>query len=75
MQLELDLFRGEPWKGLSPRALTRGYLGVIFKARAVESASDFVDPLQLDLFPRRRQRLKYKSRTAPTLLPLPYLEV
>ena len=71
VQLELDLFPGEPWQGHSPRALTRGALGLIFKAQAVKSASAVFDVTQLDFFPRRRQRLKRKSRTAPTLLPLP----
>ena len=46
-QLELDLFPGQPWRGCSPRALTRGRLGVIFKAQDVKSVSDFVDPAQL----------------------------
>jgi len=72
-QLEMTLFPGEPWEGRSPRGLTRVGLGLIFKALAVESASDYVDPLQLDLFPRRRQRTIYSgSAGAPTLLPLPF---
>ncbi len=73
-QLSLRLFPGEPWEGRSPRGLTRVGLGLILKAQAVKSASDFRDPLQLDLFPRRRQRTSYQSRTAPLLLPLPWLE-
>jgi len=70
-QLELELFPGEPWSGRSPRVLTRGHLGFIFTARA-EGARVILDPLQLDLFPRRRQRLKFRARSAPTLLPLPF---
>jgi len=50
---QLDLWQGEldalPWQGRSPRVLTRGHLGLIFKARAVKSVSEFVDPLQLEL--------------------------
>ena len=75
-QLELDQadpwFQRVPWQGQAPRGLTRVGLGLIFTAGAVESASDFVDPLQLDLFPRRRERISYQSRTAPSLLPLPF---
>ena len=70
VQLELDLWPGEAWSGKSPRALTRVGLGLIFTARA-EGSRVILDPTQLDLFPRRRQRLKQQSRTAPTLLPLP----
>jgi len=69
-QCELDLFPGEPWNGRSPRALTRVGLGLIFTAQA-DGARVILCPLTFDLFPRRRQRLKQQSRTAPTLLPLP----
>ena len=72
VQLELDLFPGEPWSGHSPRALTRGHLGVIFKPQGVGARVMTPDGCQLDFFPRWRQRLT--SRAAPTLLPLP-LEV
>ena len=70
-QLTLDLFPGQPWNGRSARALTRVGLGLIFTARADGARVTFVDSAQLLLFPRWRQRLSYKSRTAPTLLPLP----
>jgi len=76
-QLELDLFPGEPWNGRSPRVLTRVGLGLIFTARA-DGARVILDPRQLELFPRRRQRKAYRrpapSRTAPSLLPLPIQE-
>ena len=74
-QLELDLHPGQPWYGYSARGLTRVHLGLIFKARAVKSASDVFDATQYDVFPRWRERRGYKSRTAPTLLPLPTQEV
>ena len=70
-QLELGLFPGEPWSGKSPRALTRGRLGLIFRARADRARVMRPDPLQLELFPRRRQRLNLVGG-APTLLPLPF---
>ena len=70
VQLELDLFPAEPWGGHLPRALTRGHLGLIFKAQAVGARVIPADPTQLDFFPRRRQRL-IRGREAPTLLPLP----
>ncbi len=72
VQLELDLFPDEPWGGHSPRALTRARLGLIFKPQGVETRVTFLDPLQVLMFPRRRQRSKEQSRTAPTLLPLPF---
>jgi len=71
-QLELALFPGEPWNGKSPRALTRVGLGLIFTARA-DGARVSLDPAQLELFPRRRQRFNIVRR-APTLLPLPFKE-
>jgi len=61
VQLELNLFPDEPWGGHSPRGLTRVGLGLIFKARATEARVIFEDPMQMDLFPRRRLRLKFKS--------------
>ncbi len=69
-QLRCDLFPQEPWDGRSPRGLTRVGLGVILKPGGVESVSDVLDPLQVLMFPRRRQRRR-QSRTAPLLLPLP----
>jgi len=73
-QLELDLFPSEPWSGKNPRALTRVGLGLIFKPQGVRARVIFFDSDQLELFPRRRERLKQKSRMAPTLLPLPFPE-
>ena len=74
VQLSLDLFPGEPWDGHLPRALTRGYLGLIFKPQGVRARVMFSDPAQLDAFPRRRQRgnESFRRVTAPTLLPLPF---
>ncbi len=76
-QLELGLFRNEPWEGRSPRVLTRGRLGVIFNPRGEKSTSDFViDPLQMDLFPRREAHRKRSPERRPSfaaalLIPLP----
>ena len=80
VQLSLDLFRGEPWDGMSPRALTRGRLGLILKPEVARSVSVFEDILQLELWPIMAERAGKKvvdsfvkeSVTAPTLLPLPY---
>ena len=71
VQLELDLFSSEPWQGRSPRALTRAYLGLILQPRGERARVPFSNPLQVEMFPRRRQRKKQMSRTALTLLPLP----
>ncbi len=75
-QLELGLFRGEPWEGRSPRGLTRGHLGVILKPEAAKSTSAIRDPLQVNLFERRLAQGKGvegrrpEAPCAPTLLPL-----
>jgi len=69
-QYELLLFPDVAWNGISPRALTRGHLGFIFKARGGGARVRFLDPRQVDALPCRSQRLNRKSRTAPTLLPL-----
>ena len=67
-QLELWAVREEygyrevPWRGLSPRALTRVALSGIFKAQAVKSMSDFVNPEQCDLWlPRKKAPWKYQG--------------
>ena len=74
-QHELDLFPDEPWGGVSPRGLTRGHLGFIFKPEAQKHAR-FFDPEQIELFPRRRSTRTRNIRRIPsagavTLLPLP----
>jgi len=70
VQLELDLFHGEPWSGKSPRALTRGHLAFIFNARAEEVRTLFCDLQQLELWPAKLKGL-VTAPSAPTLLPLP----
>jgi len=72
---QLDLWPKEvvaisklPWGGRSPRALTRGHLGVILKAQAEKSVSDFVDPDQLEIWVPVKRAPRYAG--APTLLPL-----
>ncbi len=74
-QLELELFVNEPWKGRSPRALTRGHLGIILKPQGVRARVLFCDREQLELFPLvgRSARITRRaaSPSAPTLLPLP----
>ena len=71
IQLVLDLFDGLPWGGRSPRVLTRGHLGLIFKAQA-DRARVIPDRMQLDLFPATETAFKKRGRSAPTLLPLPF---
>jgi len=69
-QLRLDLFAGEPWDGRSPRVLTRGHLGIIFKARAAKStgATDFCE--QLELWPKPAEERPFIYEGAPLLQPL-----
>jgi len=66
------LMRREPWEGQSPRALTRGRLGVILKTRGGRARVKMPVREQVDELPRRRERVSNKSRTAPLLLPLPW---
>ncbi len=74
---QLQLFEGEderlaalPWGGRSPRALTRVGLGLILKAQAKKSVSDFVrDPRQLDFW-LAEEKAPRVYRGAPLLLPL-----
>jgi len=74
-QFELGLFAEEPWEGRSPRVLTRGHLGLIFKPQGGEALADRIDPCQVEMFPRLERRRERTRRNvapcAPTLLPLP----
>jgi len=71
-QLRLPLYLGEPWDGRSPRALTRGHVGVILKAQAEKSVSDFVsDENQLDLWVTVRKAPSLWEG-APSLFPFPW---
>jgi len=72
VQLRLALFMGQPWDGRSPRGLTKVALGLILKPRGVRRESIFADPLQIDMFARKRApRLRLGAPSASTLLPLP----
>jgi len=73
-QLELALFPREPWNGVLPRGLTRGFNYVIFKARAEgDSGRTFVDRDQLELpLGDRKNRPRSSGRPSVTLLPLPW---
>jgi len=72
-QLQLGLFPGEPWDGISPRVLTRGHLGLIFKPEGQARVKTFVDPLQYDFFDGdSAPLLRRVAPSAVTLLPLPY---
>ncbi len=79
-QLELELYRGEPWGGVSPRGLTKGALGVILEPEAEKSTSAFKDPEQLEFWPVGRSKMDARALDnerapfASTLLPLPWEE-
>jgi len=74
---QLDLWEDElewlPWRGRSPRALTRGHLGIIFTARAGGARAELNDPLQGELFEAQAHNAKRRASYAgaPCLLPLP----
>ena len=61
-----------PWDGRSPRALTRVGLGLILKAQAKKSVSDFeIDLDRLDLFAGGIEGPP-ENPGAPLLSPLPW---
>ena len=64
-QEELDAL---PWSGRSPRALTRGHLSFIFKARAAKDERFFVDPGQGDLFAVAYKKSRRRFSPAAPLL-------
>ena len=70
-QLDLGLFKEEPWDGRSPRSLTRVGLGLFSEQERQKSDRFFVDPDQTDMFRRRQKKAPRVSRGAPLLVPLP----
>ncbi len=73
-QLELDLFPGEPWSGLSPRVLTRGNK-LLYLRPEPPGHEVACDPAQLELWPihrpsRKKGHYRRTSVMAPLLLPL-----
>jgi len=71
---QLDLFEAElaalPWRGVSPRVLTRGWNALFLQPEAQKNERFFVDPGQYDLWPSAK-RAPRVYRGAPSLLPLP----
>ena len=73
-QLELGLFRGEPWDGRSPRGLTRVGRGFTLRAQAAGREPIFSDPNQYDIWtPIKgvRKKVREAAPEAVTLFPLP----
>ena len=61
---QLWLFPGEPWEGVSPRALTAGVYVLFLRREPQKSVSEFADPAQIDFW-----RQKERGGAAPLLLP------
>ncbi len=74
MMAQLDLWERElsrlPWRGRSPRSLTRAAKRFILKPEAQKHERFFMDPFQYDLFPAVTTRRPLYGG-APSLLPLP----
>ena len=75
MATQLDLWEEEllalPWRGRSPRTLTRVQLALIFKPEAQKHECFFVDVRQFELFRAAKPKLPGKaSQGAPLLWPL-----
>ncbi len=70
-QLELDLFAGVPWRGRSPRALTRAFYSLSLQPELL-GHEVFFDPEQLELWPadrpHRKKSLRRSSAGASLLL-------
>ena len=49
------MFKGEPWEGRSPRALTRGYKALFLRREPQKSMSDLVSDDQLELWPAAKK--------------------
>ena len=68
---QLDLFEAElsrlPWRGQSPRALTKVQKGLFSRREPQKDDNFFIDPDQTDLFLAAITR---RPPGAPTLLPL-----
>ena len=62
-QLELGLFRGVPWDGHSPRALTRVRTGLILR-QAPPFHEVFFNADQLELWPIERSHREKSPRTS-----------
>jgi len=71
-QLRLDLYRGTPWDGISPRGLTRSRK-VLFLRQEPPCHEVYKDILQIEMWPegvatQKQTRPRYAG--APLLLPL-----
>jgi len=73
--LQLDLWEREvavlPWRGVSPRSLTRVQISLFLSREAQKDERFFVDPDQFDLFRAAKKLPPRKYGGAPLLLPLP----
>jgi len=68
---QLDLWEGEvarlPWRGRSPRDLTRVQIALFLRREPQKNERFFVDPEQLELFPVAKKKAPRKYRGAPLL--------
>ena len=74
MMAQLDLWEEElealPWRGQSPRALTRASKALFLERERQKDDRFFSDPCQTDLFQEAKRGLR-RYAGAPSLLPLP----
>ncbi len=68
---QLDLWESElvalPWRGQSPRALTRCRKALFSRQEPPKSVSEFVDIDQLELWPPAKKAPRFHYRGAPLL--------
>jgi len=75
MLAQLDLWEAQlallPWRGISPRELTRSRKALFLRREPQKPERFFVDPEQLDLLPAAIKRPSPVWGGVPSLLPLP----
>ncbi len=62
-QLELGLWKDQPWAGKSPRSLTRAFIPLFLRQKP-PSHEVFFDPEQLELWPIDRPHREKSPRRA-----------
>jgi len=69
---QLDLWEGEvsrmPWRGKSPRELTRGAIALFLRRKPQKDERFFVDPDQVDIWPAGVEGPRGCSPGAPLLV-------
>ena len=68
-QLELPFseWLREPWSGVSPRTLTKGYIPLFLRREPQKDDRFFVDPNQVDMWLPAKKAPRAPARGAPSI--------